>query len=235
MCDHSGTGGTVTCNISNADFTNNNVGPQSSIAVAGNAVFNFNGNDIQGSRSHAVNFFADANSPFTKTLTGRPQNNIIGTANITGSGSTVGFPIRVQNEGRVPVTMAITGNTINESVGFTGINVNHGITTAAGTNATNMTITGNNVSNIDSGRGVLVQQIEILSAHNAGTVCTDINGNTFSNIAGQGGDGTIIRIREATNNTAGPHNVRQLSPTGAVNANELDDSNGIINPLHRSV
>ena len=46
-----------------AEPTGNNVGPQSSIAVAGNAVFNFNGNDIQGSRSHAVNFFADANSP----------------------------------------------------------------------------------------------------------------------------------------------------------------------------
>jgi hypothetical protein len=228
QCDHSGTGGTMTCNISNTNFTNNNVGPQASVAVNGNVVFDFNGNNIQGSRSHAINFFADANAPFTKTLMGRVRNNIIGTANVTGSGSTVGFPIRVQNEGRVPVTLAITGNIINESVGFTGINVNHGISTTAGTGATNVTITGNSVNNIDSGRGVLVQQVDHTTAGlNAGTLCADISGNTFSNIAGQAGDGTIIRVREASNNASGPLNVRQLTPTAAVNANELDDANGV--------
>jgi len=71
--------------------------------------------------------------------------------------------------------MAITDNTINESVGFTGINVNHGITTTAGTGATNVTITGNS----DSGHGVLVQQIDHTTAGlNAGTVCAAIYGRT---------------------------------------------------------
>ena len=111
-----------------------------------------------------------------RTLVGKVRNNIIGPAGVTGSGSTVGFPIRVQNEGRVPVTMAITDNTINESVGFTGINV---ITTTAGTGATNVTITGNSVNNIDSGHGVLVQQIDHTTAGlNAGTVCAAIYGRT---------------------------------------------------------
>lgn len=232
ICDHSGSNGTVTCNVSGATFTTNNVGPEASIGSNSggtrNTVFNFNNNNIQRSRSHAVNFFADANSPFTKTLSGRPQNNIIGTENVTGSGSTVGFPIRVQNEGRIPVTMAITGNTINESVGFTGINVNHGVTITTGTGATNMTITGNSVKNIDSGRGVFVQQVDMTTANqNAGTLCSDIRSNTFANIVGQGGDGTIIRVRESSNTNVGPHNVTQLSPTATANANELDDANGV--------
>lgn len=84
------------------------------------------------------------------------------------------------------------------------------------------------MNNIDSGRGVLVQQIDHTTPGlNAGTVCADISGNTFTNIAGQVGDGTIIRIREASNNASGPLNVRQLTPTAAVNANELDDANGV--------
>ncbi|MGH8596105.1 MAG: hypothetical protein ACREXT_05555, partial [Gammaproteobacteria bacterium] len=191
-------------------------------------VVDFNGNNIQGSRSHAVNIFADANAPFTKTISGRIRNNIIGTAGVTGSAAQLGFPVRVQNEGRVPITLAITNNTIRESLNFTAINVNHGISVTAGTAATNVTITGNTITDVDSGRGVLVQQVDHTTAGlNAGTLCADISGNTFANIVGQAGDGTIIRVREASNTAIGPLNVRQLTPTAAVNVNELDDANAI--------
>lgn len=236
QCDHSGTGGTMTCNISGTTFTNNNVGPQASVAGGARMVFDFNGNTVTGNRSHGINVFADANPPFTKAITGRIRNNMVGTFGVAGSGSSLGFPIRVQNEGRIPATLAITGNTVQESTSFTGINVNVGITTVAGSAATNVTITGNTVREIDSGRAVLVQQLDHLPAGgNAGTVCADIGSNTFSNVAGQAGDGTLIRVRRSESSTTKVFNVRQATPTAAAIANELDDANGFDNPLLVSI
>jgi hypothetical protein len=228
QCDHSGTSGTLTCNISGVNYTANNVGPQ--------VAFNFNNNTVTTNRSHAINFFADANPPFTKSLTGRVQNNTIGTAGVTGSASSIGFPIRVQNEGRVPVTMLISGNTIRESESFTAINVNHGITLQAGTAATNVTITGNTISDVDSGRAILVQQLDHLPAGgNAGTVCADISGNSISNVAGQAGDGTWIRLRRSENSVTKTFNVRQAAATAAAVATEIDDANGFNDPARVSV
>ncbi len=236
QCDHSGSGGTVTCNISGVTYTNNNVGPQGSVAVNGNVVIDFNGNTVTGNRSHGINVFADANAPFTKTLTGRIRNNIVGTLGTAGSGSSVGFPIRVQNEGRIPMTLAITGNTVQESTSFTGINVSMSITTVAGSAATNVTITGNTIREIDSGRVIAVQQNDHLPAGgNAGTVCADISGNVISNVAGQAGDGTYIRLRRSDNSVTKVFNVRQLTPTAAANVNELDDANGFNNPALVSI
>ena len=236
QCDHSGSGGTLTCNISGATFTNNNVGPQASIAGGGQVVFDFNGNTVIGNRSHGINVFADANPPFTKTITGRIRNNTVGTLGTAGSGSSLGFPIRVQNEGRIPVTLAITNNTVQESTSFTGINVNVGIATVAGSAATNATITGNTVREIDSGRAVLVQQLDHLPAGgNAGTVCAEIGSNTFFNVAGQAGDGTLIRVRRSDSSATKVFNVRQATPTAAAIANELDDANGFNNPLLVSI
>jgi hypothetical protein len=236
QCDHSGTGGTMTCNIADATFTNNNVGPQASVAGNGTVVFDFNGNNIQGSRAIGINFFADADPPFPKSLQGRVRNNIIGTPGTTGSASSIGFPIRAQNEGRVPVTIAITGDTISESENFTGINVNHGITLQAGTAATNVTITGNTIREIDSGRAIVVQQLDHLPAGgNAGTVCADISGNVISNVAGQAGDGTYIRLRRSESSATKVFNVRQAAPTTAATATELDDANGFNDPARVSI
>ncbi len=236
QCDHSGTSGTLTCNISGATFTNNNVGPQASVAGGAQVVFDFNGNTVTGNRSHGINVFADANPPFTKSITGRIQNNTVGTLGTAGSGSSLGFPIRVQNEGRIPVMLAITGNTVQESTSFTGINVNVGITLVAGSAATNATITGNTVREIDSGRAIAVQQNDHLPADgNAGTVCADIGSNTFSNVAGQAGDGTQIRLRRSESSVTKVFNVRQATPTAAAIANELDDANGFNNPLLVSI
>ena len=236
QCDHSGAGGTMTCNVGGATFTNNNVGPQASVAGGGQMIFDFNNNNVQGSRSHAINVFADANPPFTKTINGRIRNNTVGTIGLVGSGSTVGFPIRVQNEGRIATNLAITGNQVRESVGFTGINVNHGISLTAGTGATNVTITGNAISDIDSGRAVLVQANDFAPAGgNAGTVCVDIGGNSMTNIAGQAGDGSRIRLRQSASSAPSVFNVRQNAATGAAVFSELDDANGFNDPLQVSV
>jgi len=236
QCDHSGAAGTMTCNISGSSFTTNNVGPQASVAGGGQMVFDFDNNTIIGSRAIAVNVFADANPPFTKTINGRIRNNTIGTLGVVGSGATIGFPIRVQNEGRINANLAITNNIVRESVNFTGINVNHGISVLAGTGATNVTITGNTISDIN-GRAVLVQANDFLPpGGNAGTVCTDIRSNTMnSNIAGQAGNLERIRVRQSASSAPSVFNVVQAAATAGAAANELDDANGFNNPAFVSV
>jgi len=235
QCDHSGAAGTMTCNIFGATFTNNNVGPQASVAGGGQMVFDFNNNNIQGSRAIGVNVFADANPPFTKSLMGRVRNNTIGSATIN-SGAELGNMIRLQNEGRIAATVAITGN-ILRSATLTAINVNHGISLLAGTAASNVTITGNTISDVTNGRAVSVQANDFLPAGgNAGTVCTDIAGNTMnSNIAGAGGDGTRIRVRQSASSAPSVFNVRQRVATAGAIATELDDANGFNNPAQVSV
>lgn len=236
QCDHSGTSGTATCNISGATFTNNNVGPQASVAGGAQVVFDFNGNTVTGNRSHGINVFADANPPFTKSVTGRIRNNIVGTLGQTGSGSGTGRPIRVQNEGRIPMTLAITGNTVQEAINFSGIVLIHGITAQAGSGASNVTITGNTIREIDNARAIQVEQTDHLPAGgNAGTVCADISGNVLSNVAGNGGDGTQIRVRRSESSVTKVFNVRQATPTAAAIANELDDANGFNNPALVSI
>jgi hypothetical protein len=221
QCDHSGTGGTMTCNISGATFTNNNVGPQGSVAGNGQMVVNFTGNTITGTRSHGINFFADAN-PGTKSITGVVQNNTVGTLNVANSGSEVGFPIRVQNEGAVPVTLLISGNTIQES-SIGGINVNHGIsnnTISLGGQQTSVTITSNIVRKMTNSRGITVNNNSD-SNGGEGTVCSNISGNSFANIAGQAGDGSVMRIGTAAGTT---HKVTQASKAALAAANGVTDA-----------
>jgi hypothetical protein len=226
QCDHSGTGGTMTCNISGATLTNNNVGPQASVAGNGQMVVNFTGNTITGIRSHGINFFADANPPFTKSISGTVQNNVVGTLGVANSASSLGPGIRIQNEGAVPITLKIsgntTGNTIQEAQNFQGINANVGLSgNATGGLATNLTITNNTIREIDGSRAITIQDNQSAPDTPAPTVCVDMSGNSFSNIVGQAGDGSFVRLRELH----GVFNVRQSAPTTAVNAAELDDAN----------
>jgi hypothetical protein len=228
QCDHSGSGGTMTCNISGATFTNNNVGPQASVAGSGQVVFDFSNNTITGTRSSAINFFADANPPFSpKSLTGRVQNNVIGTVGVLNSGASLGNGIRIQNEGAVNITMLISGNTIQEVQSFPGINANIGLGgLATGGFATNLTIQNNTIRNMNGSRGMTLQDNQTPSGPFP-TVCANISGNSFSNIFGQAGDGTYMRVRELN----GTFNVTQATPTAAASAAELDDANGFNNPL----
>jgi hypothetical protein len=117
-----------------------------------------------------------------------------------------------------------------------GVIVNHGISSTGGAGATNVTITGNSVNNIDSGRAIAVQQNDFLPAGgNAGTVCADISGNTFSNVAGQAVDGTYIRLRRSESSITKVFNVRQLAATAAADLAELDGANGFNDPNRISV
>lgn len=210
----------MTCNVGGATFANNNVGPQGSVAQGGTVVVDFNGNTITGTRAHGINFFADANAPFTKSIRGQVRNNVIGTAGVANSGSQLGPGIRVQNEGSVPITLVFQNNIVQETQSFQGISVNVGISIAAplGAAATNLTMLDNAFSNIGS-RAIVVQDNDASSGSKP-TVCVDMRSNFFgAGIAGQAGDLSWVRIRELN----GTVNVRQATPTAAANAAELDD------------
>lgn len=209
QCDASG--GNVTCNVSGASFTNNNVGFSASTALSGSATFNFSGNSVTGSRSHALNVFAAAST--TGAINGKFLNNIVGTLGVTGSGSSTGFGIRVQNEAISNVIVQIDGNTIQELANFAAVNVIHGIVGSPLTQTTAITVTNNTIRKVDNNRAIIIQQ-----NLGKGTTCADISGNSFANVAGAAGDGTEIRLRQLA---GGTFNVRQTSVADLATANGL--------------
>jgi hypothetical protein len=219
-----------TINVSGATFTNNNVGVDvSSDAINTTLTFNIHDNTFTGSRSTAINHFHNANPPYNRTINGKVQNNTIGTLGTAGSGSLLGNGISVQNEGAVSTTVLISGNTIQEVASFPAISSNvglGGLATAGGT--TNLTILNNTIRNIGS-RGITVQDNQTLAPFP--TICADIAGNSFSGIAGQAGNGEYMRVRRLN----GTVKVKQLTPTAAVNASELDDANGFNDPTKINV
>ncbi|HZF95999.1 MAG TPA: Ig-like domain-containing protein [Allosphingosinicella sp.] len=224
--DHSGSGGTMTANVLGNTFTNNNVATTVAVANGGNLIFNVDGNIATGNRSHGLNLFVNASS--TGTVSGHFQNNTVGTAGTTGSGSQTGFGIRVQNEGSTttsnPVTVRIHNNTVQEMASFAAINVNQGIAAQLFSRTTNVTITDNKIGDVDANRAIIVQQNNSTNTTgSAGITNLSMSGNQFLGvIAGNVGDGTYIRLRELA---GGDFNVTQLEPTSTPHPSELDDAN----------
>jgi len=220
----------MTCNITGATFTNNNVAASVSTAFTGNLAFDVHDNPtMTGNRSHGLNLFVAANA--TGTVGGKFRNNVIGTPGVTGSGSSLGFGIRVQNEGVDTTNSAnvlISGNTVQELTSFAAVSVNQGIAGQTSSRTTNVTITNNVLRDVHNSRAIVVQQsgATVGDPDSAGTTCADIAGNDMSNIAGNVGDGTKIRLRQLDAN-GGDVNVRQLAPTAAADPNELDDANSV--------
>jgi hypothetical protein len=222
-CDHSGSSGLFTCNISGATFTNNNVAVNVSQAQGGSLDFTVSGNTATGNRSHGLNLFVAATG--TGAVEGSFLNNLVGTLGVSGSGSNLGFGIRIQNEGSSAgapaVTVLVDGNTVQEMASFAGINVNQGIAGQASTRTTNVTITDNVVREVDNSRAIIVQQNNTTAP---GLACADLSGNDMSNVAGNIGDGTKIRFRQLT---GGTFNVRQRVASGVADPLELDDANSV--------
>jgi hypothetical protein len=234
-----GTGG-HTVNVSGATFTNNNAGVDCSTTnVSTTFSCNVSNNNFQGSRAVAINSFHNGNAPFTRTFNGTFSNNIIGTANSANSGSFNGRAIDISNEGVITTAnYTISGNTINEvgtlgTAGAEGIGVNVGLGgLSTGGGATNVTISGNTISNIRNSRGLIVADNQDPAHSPFPTICANITGNTFAGvIAGQAGNGQFMRIRELS----GTVNVTQATPTAAAIATELDDANGFNDPTKISI
>ena len=217
MCDTSSTGGgDVVCNVTGAGFTNNNVAVSVSSALAGDLTFNVANNTATGNRSHGLNLFVAANA--TGIAGGRFDGNTVGTQGVAGSGSSLGYGIRVQNEGvstANPVRVVMNNNVVQETSSFSLVNVNQGIAGQTSSTATNLTITNNTLRN-SAARAIVVQQNNATDADSAGRTCVDISGNVMTNIPGNVGDGTYIRLRRLDANSA-PGDLFNVRQTSAAN------------------
>lgn len=230
--DNSSNGGSVTANVSGGTFTNNNVAVNASAALSGNLTFDIDGITATGNRSHGINVFVAASS--TGAINGTVANNVIGTSGVTGSGSSLGNGISVQNEGSIltgnPLRLLITGNTIQEIAQFTALNVNHGISGQSNTRTMDVTISNNTFGDVDNARALVVQQNNSTNTSgSAGIINASIFGNSFlGTIAGLVGDGSVMRLRQLS---GGTFNLVQLIDSAATNANELDDRNNLNNAV----
>ncbi|MGF6429211.1 cadherin domain-containing protein [Bradyrhizobium elkanii] len=233
-------GGTaMTANIFNATFTNNNAGVDvSTDPVATSLTFDIEGNTFLGQRSTAINHFDNGNPPFNRTVNGTIKNNIIGDDAITNSGSLVGNGIGIQNEGAINSKYLIDGNTISQIATALGISVNVGLGgQATGGGETDLTITNNTIQHINGSRGIAIQDNQVTDIANppgAGpfpTIFLSMAGNSFSNIAGQAGNGQFVRIKESF----GTVKVTQDAPTAGNAGTELDNANGSTDPTKFSI
>ncbi|WP_225248149.1 hypothetical protein [Mesorhizobium sp. J8] len=228
-------GGTsMTVNVSGATFTNNNAGVDvSTDPVSTSLTFDIENNTFIGQRSTAINHFDNGNAPFTRTVSGTIKNNIIGDNAVLNSGSTVGSGITIQNEGAINGKYLIDGNQIYQIATGPGITVNVGLGgQATGGGETDLTITNNVFDHINGSRAITIQDnqvTDIASPPGAGpfpTIWLNLQGNSFSNIAGQAGNGQYVRLKQSY----GVFKVTQSAATAGANAGELDDANGINDP-----
>jgi hypothetical protein len=197
-------GGSMNATVTGGTYTNNNVAVNVSTALTGDFVFDVNGVTATGNRSHGLNLFMNANS--TGSATGKFRNNIVGTSGTAGSGSNVGYGLRIQNEAQTtaaPLTLLIDSNQITETTSFSSMNVNQGIATGT-PSPLYLTVKNNTFSN-SGARGLAIQQVNTTAS--PGTLCADIFSNTFSGtIIGQAGDGSRMRLDQ---NVGGVFNVHQ--------------------------
>lgn len=197
-----------------SDANAQNVGVNVSTSNAGVASFNISNSTFTGHRAIGINFFSNANTNAAALVTGTITGNTIGTAGVINSGSAIGSGIRVANEGANRIDVLVNNNTVQgvgdgNFNGFEGIFINDVVN--AGT--INATVTNNIIRDIYDDRALVIQE------RVGGTHCSNISGNSFSNIGGI----SDMRVRQ----TAGIHNIVQGNPAGA--APNLSTVNGNAN------
>ncbi|GEP42658.1 hypothetical protein BGE01nite_19490 [Brevifollis gellanilyticus] len=219
-CDVSGSG-VMTANISTSTFNNNNAAVNVSASGAGTLTFDVHDNpSVTLNRSHGLNCFLAADA--TGLVNGKFRNNVVGTLGTAGSGSELGFGIRIQNEAVGSANAAnflVSGNTVQETLNFNSFNVNAGLNTIPSTKTTNLTIQNNNFKN-SAARAITIQQNNNTNGTSAGTIHAHIASNTFSGIIGQAADGTEIRLRQLAAN-GGVFRLNQTADTNLATVNGL--------------
>jgi len=166
-------------NSNSSDPAAQNVGVNVSIANAGSASFMVTNSIFTGHRAIGINFFSNASTSAATTVTGSILGNTIGTQSVPNSGSVFGNGIDISNEGANRIDILIDGNTVQgvgDGVGngFEGIFINDVVNAGA----INATVTNNVIRDIFDDRGLVIQE------RVGGTHCSDIAGNSFSNIEG---------------------------------------------------
>jgi hypothetical protein len=176
---------TGTFTVTGCTFTNNQgIGP--SFANGGGTgspsmYVRFVSNNLQGTKSHAVNFVSGAAGGGTMKMF--IDSNIIGTAGTANSGSQLGTGIQITQQGTCTMTATVTNNTIRQCPLGRGIQFEALGPTATGQNANsypvNIKLTGNDVNPQDT-TGFPLYAIYV-SADNQGSptlVHAEIHGNT---------------------------------------------------------
>ena len=219
-CTVSGTA-TMTANVSTCTLSDNNTGVE--VSAAGDSTLTFDVHDnpsIAINRSHGLSCVIASDA--TGLINGKFRNNVVGTLGTAGSGSDLGYGIRIENQSGSttnPANLSITGNIVQETANLTSLNVNVGLATIAATKTTNLTITGNAFKN-SGGRGITIQQINTTNTTSAGTIHANVASNTFTGIVGQAGDGTEIRLRQLAAN-GGVFKVTQTDVNNLASVNGL--------------
>ena len=226
---NSGGSHNATLNVDSSSFNGANVnlsgtldvgaGPQLTLNIGTTAANTFN-----NARGNSINLFTNGTlSTGTGILNATIQNNTIGTAGNSASGSEIGSGIAARNEGGSLMNLLIDGNTIQEVgtlgapfTGFEGIFITDTVT--AGT--LNTTISNNTILNIHDDRGIQVANLS------GGNSCTRITGNTFAGTIREdapfNGTTSVIRVRQ---NGTGTHTVAHTNAADIAAANGLAVSN----------
>jgi hypothetical protein len=150
-------------------------------ATGGNLTLDITGNTFRDALGHAV-LITKLASP--ESVTGKFDQNTIGVAATTNSGSAQGDGLKLQNVGGGILTMAVTNNFIHQYNPF-AIEVVGGGGGVAQTGQINTTVTGNLISNpgttagITSGRQGLQYNIGTVPA-DSWQACADIKNNNIS-------------------------------------------------------
>ena len=106
-------------------------------------------------------------------------------------------------------------NSVAYLAGQVAEDATQGIAGQTSSTATNLTITNNTLRN-SAARAIVVQQNNATDADSAGRTCVDISGNVMTNIPGNVGDGTYIRLRRLDANSA-PGDLFNVRQTSAAN------------------
>ncbi len=132
----------------------------------------------------------------TATFSGRIENNVIGNAAVTASGSSEAFGIIVGSRGAGGShTTLINGNTVRQYF-------DRGIVSQAGEGsaALNVTVTNNTVSNfadaVNSLHGIQFDNGILSTDTNA--VCIAVSGNSVATAGNEAAGGADIRLRKGT-------------------------------------
>ena len=151
----------------------------------GNLTFDISDNTITKTNGTAISVGEAAN--IASNLRGTVQNNTIGQAGVTNSGSATGSGIFIGHLGAGTSTVLVQNNTIRQINGLTGITVQIGDAAAGGGQGTlNATVTGNTIAEpgptaaTNSGLHGIYTNVGTVSG-DAHTACLNISGNIISN------------------------------------------------------
>ena len=211
--------------ITNNTFSNNVLAIDASAVQGAALAFRATGNTINSTvsgGSHALN--SNHGIPSTGTLRGRLENNLIGTAGVTGSGSPIGNGIRLVGNDNGAKHFLAAGNTIRETRygrGIEALNRN-------GTGRMDVTVTGNTINTDAQPSDLPLAGIHVQS--NCVATCNSLRADIADNSVtppsgGCTGDllGTCLQLVETSASTC---ELLDRAPTGAATAQaELVNNN----------